>query len=287
MSRARYLKPTFFTNERIGELAPLERLAWQGLWCQADRDGRLKDRPKSLKIEILPYDDCDFEAILGSLEAAGFIVRYEVDSERYIGIPSFPEHQSPHYKEPASIIPPPTSLTSRIKQRRVKDEATSAQPSGNLPATSHLIENGLITESESEGTTTVAVKVSDHDPAMQRSMAALSKAGIKVNAFVAEDVGAMLDEGTKAEWVEAAVAIAARNGVASWNYVRSVLTGWGSGGPPKREPERAAQQPSPQQRTASPRVVIPPVMTQEEAEADAKATRERTEAAMRAARGPA
>lgn len=77
MSRSRYLKPTFFTNERVGELTPLERLAWQGLWCQADREGRLKDSPKRLKVEILPYDDCDFEALLEGLQVAGFIVRYE------------------------------------------------------------------------------------------------------------------------------------------------------------------------------------------------------------------
>lgn len=263
MSRARYLKPTFFTNERIGELAPLERLAWQGLWCQADREGRLKDRPKSLKIEVLPYDDCDFDAILASLELAGFIVRYEVDGERYIGIPSFPEHQSPHYKEPASIIPPPTSLVSRMNQRRLKDESTSAQPSRNLPATSPLIENGLITESESEGTTDeVEVKVSDADPEVQRAMAALAKAGVKVNAFVAEDLIAMLDDGAKGAWVETAVAIAARNGVANWNYVRKILDGWGSEGPPTRGPQasHSTPEPAPNQYRSSPRVVIPPVV---------------------------
>lgn len=43
MARARYIKPGFFTNERVGELDPLDRILWQGLWCHADREGRLKD----------------------------------------------------------------------------------------------------------------------------------------------------------------------------------------------------------------------------------------------------
>lgn len=110
MARARYLKPSFFTNERIGDLPPLHRLAFQGLWCQADREGLLKDRPRTLHREILPYDDCDFDAILSSLVTAGFILRFEAEGTRYIWLPSFLEHQKPHHKEPASTIPHPSMV---------------------------------------------------------------------------------------------------------------------------------------------------------------------------------
>lgn len=104
--RARNIKPGFFKNELLGELSPLGRLLFAGLWCMADREGRLEDRPRRIRAEILPYDDCDVEALLGQLAEAGFIRRYEADGNRYICIPSFLHHQKPHSRERESVIPP-------------------------------------------------------------------------------------------------------------------------------------------------------------------------------------
>lgn len=107
MARARLLKPGFFTNEELADLSPLHRLCYEGLWTQADRLGRLEDRPKRIKIAILPFDDVDVDALLTDLAAHGFIIRYEVNGDRYIAIPTFPKHQTPHIKEPDSAIPAP------------------------------------------------------------------------------------------------------------------------------------------------------------------------------------
>lgn len=107
MSRARNLKPGFFKNELLAECPPLARILFQGLWCEADREGRLEDRPKRLKAEYLPYDDCDADALLNELVARGFIVRYERDGGRYIAVLAFAKHQNPHVREPASAIPAP------------------------------------------------------------------------------------------------------------------------------------------------------------------------------------
>src|SRR5687768_5376510 len=108
MARLRTLKPGFFTDDELGECSPLARLLYAGLWCHADRDGRLEDRPKRLKTEVLPYDECDVDALLAELaqHPAGFIVRYAVKGKRYIALPTFPDHQNPHIKEAASKIPP-------------------------------------------------------------------------------------------------------------------------------------------------------------------------------------
>ncbi|MEI6309491.1 MAG: hypothetical protein WCP58_07610, partial [bacterium] len=65
--RARNLKPGFFKNEYLGKLDPLVRLLFAGLWCLADRKGRLEDRPGKIKIEALPCDDCDVEQMLEDL----------------------------------------------------------------------------------------------------------------------------------------------------------------------------------------------------------------------------
>lgn len=107
MARARNLKPSFFTNDTLGELPPLARLLFQGLWCHADRAGRLEDRPRKLKAEILPYDDCDVEELLSALHAADFIFRYTIGECSYIQIVKFSKHQNPHQREPASTIPAP------------------------------------------------------------------------------------------------------------------------------------------------------------------------------------
>lgn len=108
MARLRTIKPGFFTNDSLGECQPLARLLFAGLWCHADRAGRLEDRPKRLKVEVLPYDECDIEALLGELVAHGFIHRYEAMGRRYIAIPTWAKHQNPHIKEGASTIPAPS-----------------------------------------------------------------------------------------------------------------------------------------------------------------------------------
>ncbi|CDG37230.1 hypothetical protein CTHBC1_2647 [Acetivibrio thermocellus BC1] len=109
MARSRNIKPGFFLNDRLAECEPLARLLFAGLWCIADREGRLEDRPKRIKAEILPYDDCDVDQLLNQLAERGFIIRYEVDSNRYIQVTNFSKHQNPHVREAASIIPPPPS----------------------------------------------------------------------------------------------------------------------------------------------------------------------------------
>jgi hypothetical protein len=59
MARARNIKPGFFANDVLAEIDPLGRLLFAGLWTIADREGRLEDRIKKIKAQILPYDDCD------------------------------------------------------------------------------------------------------------------------------------------------------------------------------------------------------------------------------------
>lgn len=107
MARTRNLKPSFFKNEVLAELDPLARLLFQGLWLEADRDGRLEYRPKKLKVEILPYDNCDVEAFLAELDAHDFVHIYQVGGGKYIQIVNFTKHQSPHPNEAQSVIPPP------------------------------------------------------------------------------------------------------------------------------------------------------------------------------------
>lgn len=116
--RSRNIKPGFFMNDLLAELPALNRLLFAGLWCLADRAGRIEDKPKRIKAELLPYDDCDVDVMLTALATRGFIVRYCVDGERYIQIMNFSKHQNPHQKEGPSIIPPVPDSASEQEQNK-------------------------------------------------------------------------------------------------------------------------------------------------------------------------
>ena len=108
MPRARNVKPGFFKNERLVELPFATRLLFIGLWTLADREGRLEDRPKRIKMEIFPADDVNIEAALQALHGADLIQRYRVDFAQFIQVVNFAKHQKPHPREAESTIPPPS-----------------------------------------------------------------------------------------------------------------------------------------------------------------------------------
>jgi hypothetical protein len=109
MARIRTIKPEFFRHEELYELEqehklPL-RLAFAGLWCVCDREGRFKWRPNQLKTEILPYDKCDFSRVLDALATRGFVEEYESDTgELYGFVPTFTVHQVINNRESKSQI---------------------------------------------------------------------------------------------------------------------------------------------------------------------------------------
>lgn len=105
--RARNVKPSFFQNEELADIPPYGRLLFIGLWCCADREGRLEDRPRRIKACTFPYEEVDCDSLLQQLADKGFIARYEVEGERYIQVTNFTKHQNPHVKESASTIPAP------------------------------------------------------------------------------------------------------------------------------------------------------------------------------------
>lgn len=132
MARIRSLKPEFFKDEDLATLPFEARMLFEGLWCYADREGRLEDRPKYLKAEIFPYDDVDIEKLLNLLmnpkiqdrEDKVFIRRYVVDGKKYIDIPEFLKHQSPHNTEKDSLLPSfngVLTVNERLKNNGVQD----------------------------------------------------------------------------------------------------------------------------------------------------------------------
>jgi hypothetical protein len=104
MARARNVKPGFFINPELVELPFEFRLLFIGLWTLADREGRLEDRPKRIKMALFPADNIDCEAGLAALAKAGFILRYDVSGMALVQIINWHKHQTPHPREQASAL---------------------------------------------------------------------------------------------------------------------------------------------------------------------------------------
>ena len=113
MARARNIKPGFFKNYLLADLGPCCQILFAGLWCLADREGRLEDKPRLIKAELFPYYDFDVNGGLTELERCNFVKRYTVNGESFIEVQNFKKHQSPHGTEKASVIPEPKDDDSR------------------------------------------------------------------------------------------------------------------------------------------------------------------------------
>lgn len=112
--RARNIKPNFFRDYDLCQLDVWARLLFAGLWCMADREGRLEYCPPRIAADVFPYDKIEVEKLLEQLATQNLIVVYGVDAadsglvattRRYIQIMNFGKHQNPHKNEKQSEIP--------------------------------------------------------------------------------------------------------------------------------------------------------------------------------------
>lgn len=130
--RARNIKPGFWKNEDLVDLAFEHRLLFIGLWMLADREGRLEDRPKRIKMELFPCDDVNIEAGLQELCAMGLLERYESQGVKVVLITKFAEHQSPHHSEKRSELPGKTGYDSVSQPKKAsKTEVKGKQSTGD------------------------------------------------------------------------------------------------------------------------------------------------------------
>lgn len=135
MSRIRTIKPEFFRHEvlydaEVETKLPL-RLAFIGLLTVVDRDGRFHWRPRTLKPDVLPYDEVDFSRVLDAFEKYGMVVRYEANGEHFGFIPSFKKHQHVNVREAKSTIPEPdTNVQARVSIVNARGEGKGKEQEG-------------------------------------------------------------------------------------------------------------------------------------------------------------
>jgi hypothetical protein len=136
--RARNIKPGVFKNEVLGTEDPILTLLFEGLWCMADREGRLEDRPLRIKAEIFPYrESLDIHRYLTELERMGFVRRYKASGIALIQVLNFKKHQNPHHTEKESELPAPVDspldnsecpADSLIPDSLIPDKKPSPEP---------------------------------------------------------------------------------------------------------------------------------------------------------------
>lgn len=129
MARIRTVKPELFRHETLYEAEiktrlPL-RLSYIGLFTACDREGRFKWKPKTLKLDVLPYDDVDFSRVLDALVTHGFIVKYEFKSDEFGCIPTWSQHQVINNRESTSLLPSLEESTTCTRDPRVNDASVT------------------------------------------------------------------------------------------------------------------------------------------------------------------
>ena len=138
--RARNLKPAIFTNELLAVSDPLNTVIFAGLWCLADREGRLEDRPARIHMAVNPGRGFQSTSqALDWLAMNGFITRYDCGPVQCIQVMNFLKHQHPHQKEPPSILPPPRCGPVPAPDKPETGTGPSGHPWGSNPADSLLL----------------------------------------------------------------------------------------------------------------------------------------------------
>jgi hypothetical protein len=116
MSRIRNVKPEFFRHEGLQDLeranpGKYPMFVYEGLWTKCDRQGVFEWKPRSIKLDILPFLDFDMQETLGILECAGYVKKYTVDNKEYGIILTFLKHQKISLAEQKNLnvfpLPPP------------------------------------------------------------------------------------------------------------------------------------------------------------------------------------
>lgn len=112
--RSRLIRPDFFSDDKLAECGPFGLHLYLGLMCLADRDGRLEDRPMKIKVQVVPYFDCNVEEVLEALALAKLIIRYQIAGRKLIEIVEFAKYQQVYTKEKSEGYPAPSEIDSSL-----------------------------------------------------------------------------------------------------------------------------------------------------------------------------
>jgi hypothetical protein len=177
MARSRMIKPEFLDDPDVADLSFPARLFFIGLWMHADKEGRLADDTRRLKVRIFPYDPIDVESLAVELHAKDMIRRYKDSAgQGQIWIRTFTKHQHTHPREAESTIEPCAYAAGKFqdeprnfpaspeKDRTGQEKASLGVASEEVPEgdTGKGAENPAASTSASTSTSASASTSSDH-----------------------------------------------------------------------------------------------------------------------------
>jgi hypothetical protein len=93
MARIRNIKPDFWTDEKLVELDPWERLLFIGLWNFADDEGYMPYSPKRITMQVFPGDSLEVSRGIQSLISAGLLGLYDSVEGRVLHVTNWTKHQ--------------------------------------------------------------------------------------------------------------------------------------------------------------------------------------------------
>ena len=130
MARIRTVKPDFFRHEDLQGLEvsnpqKYPMFVFAGLWCHSDKNGVFEWKPRTLKLDILPFLPFEMIDTLELLISANQILKFEIEGKEYGIIPTFRKHQRINGKESQedAKFPLPDNYLEIMKQQGSNGEA--------------------------------------------------------------------------------------------------------------------------------------------------------------------
>ena len=137
MARIRTVKPDFWTDGNMVKLSPFARLLYIGMWNFTLCDhGHVADDAMKLKLQVLPMDAVDIDALLAEIMAAGRVVRVaDKDGRSYLLVKRFEDHQKidPRWKTRCPACAQVDSLTLTETPVSLGELPETPQSSPTLP----------------------------------------------------------------------------------------------------------------------------------------------------------
>lgn len=159
MARIRNIKPDFFRHEHLQDLEAAHpgayiMLVYQALWTQCDANGIFPWKPRTLKLDILPFLHYDLEATMHILLQHGYIRQFQTEGNTYGIVPTFKTHQritgkeateGEKYPKPNQSIPGNTGETTGKQpdaqgEERITGKENREREGSNAPAREEEIE---------------------------------------------------------------------------------------------------------------------------------------------------
>jgi hypothetical protein len=176
----RGIKPEIWTDEKFVDLSPLARLLFVGMWHYACDNGHLDDKPKQIKMRVLPTDNVDPDALIEEM------VTLEMVERRQDGllIPKLREHQriDDRYFTWCDRCAP-DEIPEKSRERHAATTRGTRGDTAGARREPTLKEGRKVKEGEGEGSSARrAHGVSDDDPAFAAFWAAYPRKTAKGGA---------------------------------------------------------------------------------------------------------